>query len=194
MTFSTTSTRPPARRDGDACPLEGTDYDAKNTSTQRRSRAAAGESATHAGVTSWEKGEACRAATACFKAWLEARGGSGPGEIRDGIEQVRLFLEKHGASRFQAWDSVSTIVPNRAGFIRTDSHGETVFYILPAVWKSEVCQGRDARAVAAAMIARRLLDTGPGGKASQSLKVPALGQSVRLYCINAGIFEGATDG
>jgi len=156
--------------------------------------AAAGELATHAGVTPWEKGEACRATTACFNAWLEARGGSGASEIRDGIEQVRLFLERHGASRFQAWDAVSTVVPNRAGFIRTDSHGEAVFCILPAVWKMEVCQGRDARAIAAAMIERGLLETGPGGKASQSLKVPALGQSVRLYCINSGIFEGANDG
>ena len=156
--------------------------------------AAAGELAIHAGVMPWEPGEACRAAAACFEAWLEARGGSSPGEIRDGIEQVRLFLEKHGASRFQAWESVSTIVPNRAGFTRTDNHDERTFYILPAVWKAEVCQGRDARAIAAAMIERGLLETGPSGKASQSLKVPALGQSVRLYVVNAGIFEGATDG
>ena len=156
--------------------------------------AAAGELAIHAGVIPWEPGEACRAATACFNAWLEARGGTGPGEIRDGIEQVRLFLEKHGASRFQAWESVSTIVPNRAGFVRTDHRDERSFYILPAVWKAEVCQGRDARAIAAAMIERGLLETGPGGKASQSLKVPALGQSVRLYCLNSGIFEGENDG
>ena len=156
--------------------------------------AAAGELAIHAGVMPWEPCEACRAATACFNAWLEARGGSGPGEIRDGIEQVRLFLEKHGASRFQAWDSVSTIVPNRAGFVRADSRGETVFYILPAVWKSEVCQGRDAKALAAALIELGLLEPGPGGKASRSLTVPALGQSKRLYCINSRIFEGDGDG
>ncbi|MCH8813664.1 MAG: heavy metal translocating P-type ATPase [Chloroflexi bacterium] len=49
--------------------------------------AAAGELAIHAGVISWEPGEACRAATSCFEAWLEARGGSGASEIRDGTEQ-----------------------------------------------------------------------------------------------------------
>ena len=54
--------------------------------------AAAGELATHAGVTPWEKGEACRATTACFNAWLEARGGSGASEIRDGIEQTERRL------------------------------------------------------------------------------------------------------
>jgi len=156
--------------------------------------AAAGELAIHAGVIPWEPGEACRAATACFNAWLEARGGSGPGEIRDGIEQVRLFLEKHGASRFQAWESVSTIVPNRAGFLRTDSHGDKVLCILPAVWKSEVCQGRDAKAIAAALVERGMLDPDPNGKAARSLTVPALGQSKRLYCVNSRIFEGENDG
>jgi uncharacterized protein (DUF927 family) len=156
--------------------------------------AAAGELAIHAGVIPWEPGEACQAATACFNAWLEARGGSGPSEIRDGIDQVRLFLEKHGASRFQEWIAFSEKVQNRAGFTRTDDNDERTFCVLPTVWTSEVCQGRDARAIAAAMIERGLLETGPGGKASQSLKVPALGQSVRLYCINVGIFEGASDG
>jgi putative DNA primase/helicase len=107
--------------------------------------AAAGELAIQAGVIPWEPGEACRAATACFNAWLEARGGSGPGEIRDGIDQVRLFLEKHGASRFQDWEGGSEPVYHRASFVRTDQRGEKSYYVLPAVWKSEVCQGRDAR-------------------------------------------------
>ncbi len=156
--------------------------------------AAAGELATLAGVTSWKKGEACQAVTACFNAWLEARGGTGPAEIRDGIEQVRLFLEKHGNSRFQNWFCKPETVHNRAGFKQTDQDGKTTFYVLSAAWKADVCQGRDAKAIAAAMIERGLLEPGSDGKASQSLKVPALGKSVRLYCINAGIFEGATDG
>ena len=156
--------------------------------------AAAGELATLAGVTSWNKGEACQAVTACFNAWLEARGGTGPAEIRDGIEQVRLFLEKHGNSRFQNWFCKPETVHNRAGFKQTDQDGKTTFYVLSAAWKADVCQGRDAKAIAAAMIERGLLEPGSDGKASQSLKVPALGKSVRLYCINAGIFEGATDG
>jgi len=125
---------------------------------------------------------------------LEARGGTGPAEIRDGIEQVRLFLEKHGNSRFQNWFCKPETVHNRAGFKQTDQDGKTTFYVLSAAWKADVCQGRDAKAIAAAMIERGLLEPGSDGKASQSLKVPALGKSVRLYCINAGIFEGANDG
>lgn len=156
--------------------------------------AAAGELAIHAGVLTWEPGEACRAATACFKAWLEARGGSGPGEIRDGIDQVRLFLEKHGTSRFQAWDVASEKIYDRAGFTRPDKSGEKAYYILSVVWKSEICQGRDAKAVAAALIERGILEPDASGKASRSMTVPGLGKSTRLYCINSRIFEGENDG
>ncbi len=156
--------------------------------------AAAGELAIHAGVISWKPGEACRAATSCFGAWLESRGGSGASEIRDGIEQVRLFLEKHGASRFQEWEVVSTTVLNRAGFKRMEHGSEPSFYILPAVWKAEVCQGRDARAIAAALIERGILEPGSDGSPSRSQTVPALGQSKRLYCVNSRIFEGSDDG
>jgi len=156
--------------------------------------AAAGELAIHAGVIPWEPGEACRAATACFNAWLEARGGSGPGEIRDGIDQVRLFLEKHGASRFQEWGAFSEKVQNRAGFIRIDDNDQRTFCVFPTVWTSEVCQGRDAKAIASALIDRGILEPDSGGKASCSLTVPALGQSTRLYCINSRIFGGENDG
>jgi putative DNA primase/helicase len=156
--------------------------------------AAAGELASHAGVTPWEKGEACRATTACFNAWLEARGGSGASEIRDGIEQVQMFLEMHGSSRFQEWEAVSTTVPNRAGFKRMDHGSEPSFYILPAVWKREVCEGRDAKAIAGAPIERGMLEPGSDGSPSRSQTVPALGQSKRLYCVNSRIFEGGDDG
>ena len=156
--------------------------------------AAGGELAMYAGVLPWESGKACRAATACFNAWLEARGSSGPGETRDGIEQVRLFLEMHGASRFQDWSAFSEKVQNRAGFIRTDDNDERTFCVFPAVWRSEVCQGQDAKAIAAALIARGILEPDSAGKASCSVTVPALGKSVRLYCINSRIFEGESGG
>ncbi len=156
--------------------------------------AAAGELATHAGVTSWKKEEACEAVTACFNAWLEARGCTGPAEIRDGIEQVRLFLEKHGASRFQLWHCTAEMVPNRAGFVKNDESGERTFYILPEVWKKEVCQGRDAGVIAAALIERGVMEPSSDGTQSVSTTVPALGHSKRLYRINSKIFEGDSNG
>ena len=77
--------------------------------------------------------------------------------------------------------------------MRTDNRDERSFYILPAVWKAEVCQGRDAKAIAAALVERDMLDPDPKGKAARSMTVPALGQSKRLYCINSRIFEGEGD-
>ena len=66
--------------------------------------AAAGELAAGLGILPWPEGEAERAAARCFGDWLQARGGTGSAELRDGIAQVRAFLEAHGSSRFEpAW-------------------------------------------------------------------------------------------
>ncbi len=173
---------------------EGADGQVRRATRRFALVAAAGELATHAGITDWPEGEACRATTACFQNWLEARGGSEASEVRDGIEHVRLFIEKHGASRFQDWDASSTVVPNRAGFTKTGADGERIYCILPAVWKSEVCQGRDAKAVAVAMAERGMLEPDPSGKMARAFTVPALGQSKRLYWITSHIFEGENDG
>jgi putative DNA primase/helicase len=73
---------------------------------------AAGELATVYGVTGWPEGEALRAAGACFRRWLIARGGAGAAEDMRAVEAVRAFIALHGNSRFEAvgmeevWDSV----------------------------------------------------------------------------------------
>lgn len=169
--------------------------------------AAAGELATQAGVVGWKKGEASQAVTACFNAWLEGRGGTGPAEIRDGIRQVRLFLEKHGASRFQDWDPTENpnSVYNRLGFVRTkhpeyhsDKDGyddcEKEYFILAGVWRSEFCRGFDAKVIAKALVERGILIPGNDGKPSIARKVPSLGKTARLYRINSKIFEAECDG
>ncbi len=63
---------------------------------------AAGELATGAKITKWEKGEATQAAAGCFKSWLDGRGTTGAGDIDAAIMQVRGFIGAHGASRFQS--------------------------------------------------------------------------------------------
>ncbi|MBF0562417.1 MAG: DUF927 domain-containing protein [Alphaproteobacteria bacterium] len=70
--------------------------------------AAGGKIATALGVTGWPEGEAERAASVCFRAWLARRGGAGNREVDLGIAQVRSFIEAHGASRFEpAWEIAS---------------------------------------------------------------------------------------
>ena len=87
--------------------------------------AAAGELASVWGILPWPAGTASEAVAACFRAWLEHRGGTGPAEIREGLAQVRAFLEAHGSSRFEAaWEieqsDPTTRVINRAGFRRRE--------------------------------------------------------------------------
>ena len=76
--------------------------------------AAAGELATLWGIVPWPGGTASEAVAACFRAWLEHRGGTGPAEIREGLAQVRAFLEAHGSSRFEAAWEIDPVGPDHA--------------------------------------------------------------------------------
>lgn len=122
--------------------------------------AVAGEFATERGITGWERGEATRAAEICFAAWIEQRGGAGNVEPARMIAQVRYFLERHGEARFQPWtisdtDKTKWTTNNRAGF----RHGgesafveaEITYYVLPEVFREEVCIGFDYREVLRAL-------------------------------------------
>ena len=62
--------------------------------------AAAGEAASEMRVTGWPRGIAAKSAGTCFRDWLVGRGGTEPAEIRNGIDHVRSFIERHGSSRF----------------------------------------------------------------------------------------------
>ena len=144
----------------------------------------AGELATQCGVTGWPKGEAKAAAVRCFKDWLDDRGGSGAAETRDALLQVRLFFEQHGESRFSlAWDKANERpVSNRAGFRKASDEGAT-YYVLPEVWRREVCKGLDAGAVASAMAERGWL-TREGKHMTCKPRIPGEGH-LRVYVIPA---------
>ena len=62
--------------------------------------AAAGEIAIAVGVAPWRAGEVRNAAAWALRAWLANRGGAEPAEVRQAIQQVRLYIEQHGDSRF----------------------------------------------------------------------------------------------
>jgi putative DNA primase/helicase len=151
-------------------------------------------------VLPWPPGEADRAAESCFQGWLATRGCDGPIEIRNGIAQVKQFLEAHGSSRFEApWEelgqqldddcrAVRTI--NRAGFRRRNSEGNWEYFILPETWRNEVCKGFNATAIAREMIARRWLEPGEDNNLAKKVAVPGH-RKPRLYCINATFFDGS---
>jgi uncharacterized protein (DUF927 family) len=151
--------------------------------------AAAGELATIAGATGWPKGEALQAAERCFHDWLARRGTVGAADAEEGIRAVRLFLEWHGAARFQPIHPGSELeqsIPNRAGFRRD---GE--YFFLPEVFKAEVLAGFDPKAVLEALRDRGHLVH----EADRlQLKPRILGRTQRVYAIRDSILTGPAEG
>jgi len=158
--------------------------------------AAGGELATAAGVTGWADGEATEAATTCFNDWLSSRGTAGDIEHDRMLALLPDFIQVNGDSRFawahRAMDDHAPKTINQAGFKRmvskagnpirnnTDWHkeyGDKVhpeeaegasieYFMLPKVFKEEVCKGYDARLVAAKMSEMGVFEKDKEGKSS----------------------------
>ncbi|WP_281502937.1 DUF927 domain-containing protein [Ancylobacter crimeensis] len=163
--------------------------------------AAAGEMATLADVLPWEPGEATRAAARCFRDWLAMRGGVEPAEESEGIATVRRFIELHGTSRFEAMGDlapkdgfggpVEQRISNRVGFRRRADGGGIEYLVLPEAWRTEVCAGLDAAAVARTLARRGYLATDSEGKPQVKTRLPGFANAVRCYVIPADILGEA---
>ena len=147
--------------------------------------AAAGEIATAMGITKWENGEAFTGIKSCFEAWLEVRGGVGLIEVEQIKMHVRRFFELSGESRFvdisefneNSFDSSaysaqspSQKVVNRAGF-RENKKNKTTYYVLPEVFKAEICAGFDKKLVESVCINEKWLIAG-NGRITQKKRLP----------------------
>ena len=145
--------------------------------------AAAGEAALEWGILPWGKGEALAAAKACFEAWLSLRGGTEATEDTAILEQVMLFIEQHGASRFQDIDNPTTCI-NRVGFRRKVEDG-TEYMILPESFKAEVCRGLNVRRAAAVLYEKGLLIPGDNRNMARvsPCPLPGLGGRKRCYTL-----------
>ena len=76
---------------------------------------------------------------ACFDAWLNERGTLGAAEDAAILDQVRLFIEMHGASRFQDPEQDELVI-NRAGYRpRGIDAGE--YWLLPKTFEHEIIKG-----------------------------------------------------
>ena len=165
----------------------------------------AGELATKVGLTGWEPRESLNAAAKCFKSWINLRGTKGGSDVESGIRQVRLFLERHGSTRFQNLDVQGiTLVNNRAGCKETFSDLQTgarveedpphQYYIFDEVFRDEVCAGFDASAIARELKKRNQLFVKEEGRYTYKKTIPGLGR-VRVYHILPSLFEEVdTDG
>jgi putative DNA primase/helicase len=152
--------------------------------------ALAGELATLLGLTGWRQGHAREAAAWALKAWLSYRGGAEPAEARQAVEQVRLFIQQYGDSRFDPLDSPDAKPsPNRAGWRKGEGE-EREWLIPPQTWKFEICSGLDAGLVARTLAERGFIRRIEGG--FQSVR-KIDGSNKRVYVVTARIFAGADD-
>jgi putative DNA primase/helicase len=157
--------------------------------------AAAGELATKLGITGWPEGTAINAAAKCFLDWMKRRGGSGAAEYRDGITQIRKFLEAHGTSRFEPMgadscaDEQEVRTYNRAGFRRRDDQGRWEYLVLPETFKTELCAGFNPSALTRELKRLGLLIPDKiEGKPQSRHKLPGMGTK-RVYYLSADIME-----
>jgi len=151
---------------------------------------AAGELAARFGIVPWPAGAARDAAAWALERWIDLRGGTEPAEARQAIECVRLFIEQHGDARFASVDEPDARpVANRAGY-RKGGGAEREWWVLPEVWRADICVGHDAQ-----FVARVLARAGMLRKQAEGLqcKVRIGNTTLRAYVVTAAIFEGASD-
>lgn len=163
--------------------------------------AAAGEMAIALDILPWPEGEALAAAQACFRSWLDNRGGSGAHEVNAIISQVRYFMEQHGESRFTPWDAErGARTVNRARFKRAleadllaDSvHDGWEYYVLAETFTKELCAGFDRKLVIQVLRERGYVIPGSDGKTMSTHKPPALGKPIKLYRFSPAILSDET--
>ena len=161
------------------CPAEA-DGQVRRVAQRFALCAVAGEVARQAAILP-DYFQAVTYAEQCFTDWLAARGGAGASEDAAILAAVRLFIEQHGASRFQDMDSNATTCIGRVGFRQKDADGRTEYLILPESFGAEVAKGysvrRAARVLADAGWLRRSDD-----KSSAVRTLPELGKK-RVYVV-----------
>ena len=120
---------------------EDADNQAKRAINRFALVAYAGEYATANGLTGWQENAAAHACASCLKDWLTARGGVGNQEDKQILEQVKYFFEQHAESRFyDLTKGNDQKIINMAGY-KDKVLNEWEYYVLPTVFKNDVCQG-----------------------------------------------------
>ena len=120
---------------------------------------------------------------------------------------MRAFFEQHGTSRFPEIRQYSTTVGgklieppneelyhdrtiNRCGWRRSDGDQWT-YFVLPEMWKSEVCRGIDGEMAAKAMADRGLLKR-DGKNLTCKVTIPENGRP-RVYVVSGALLDGDDD-
>lgn len=161
---------------------DGSDGQVRRVAARFALVAIAGELAQTMRILPWPTGEASRAASTCFKAWLDRRGHHGASERERGLRAVVDFLSLHGLSRFAGWHNVDSRPINCCGVRKEAPPLGWDFYFTPTGWK-EATKGFDSREVARNAIAEGLLEAADDGTPYKKERTPH-GQG-RYYIIRA---------
>ena len=151
----------------------------------------AGKVACDAGVLPQDM-DVWAATVSCFNDWLAVRGGAGAGEDAAILSAVRLFIEQHGASRFQDMDNPAATCINRVGFRRKDESDTTEWIVLPESFKSEVVKGFSERRAARVLSEAGWLERGPQGRMKTRRTLPGIGRQA-CYALAIPEDEEPTD-
>jgi putative DNA primase/helicase len=177
--------------------------------------AVAGELSAEFEISGWLPQEATICTKVMFDAWIESRGGTGDGERARMLNQVRTFIEAHGSARFAWWHRANDDhAPNtmyRAGFKRMiDTNGKPCeepvgemskaafgdgmieFFILPGVFRDEICKGYDYKAVCRLLIELGHLANDKGRLDARG-RLPGMPQTTTYYRILPSIFDHGDD-
>lgn len=142
----------------------------------------AGEYATANGLTGWQKDEALNACALCLKDWLTARGGVGNQEDKQILEQVKYFFEQHAESRFYDLTAgKDQKVVNMAGY-KDKVLDEWEYYVLPTVFKNDVCQGLNIN------LAKEILTKNGWLKCEDSQQKKINGSNKRVYVFTSELW------
>lgn len=119
----------------------------------------------------------------CFDAWIAERGTTGALEDAQIVERTKQFLELHGPSRFDDSSTCTIQTHNRAGFMRK-TDGKITYYIFVNIFKSEICQGIQAKKAAQALLKAGLLIPESPERLDSKLpfSVPDMGRP-RVYAV-----------
>lgn len=129
--------------------------------------AVAGELATEASITGWQKGRSFEAVGQCFNAWLGTLGNGENIEETKMLEHFKTFFEAHGASRFQNLtvmrrtdgEVVNPVIHNRVGYYDPDNK---MFLVSNEMFKKEMCIGFNEKNAKKVLKANGWLDCDDG--------------------------------
>jgi putative DNA primase/helicase len=148
--------------------------------------ALAGELATEYGITTWDEGEASKAAAAGFHAWRAMRG-RGNDERKQITQAVASFIERHGDSRFsEAEREGDAIRVNRAGWYEDSPDGRVYWFTADGL--REALKGFDfRRALDVLEQVGAIAKAGANGERAKLKRIG--GRAVKLYPVTAGRLE-----